>query len=143
VIQSDNILALNKKKKRERKGRRNLRATRLNPVGFIEVIIGIIVVIAVVVQGCILGFAAVEIVEGLDVVGVMHIILRLHRGNLRERGIEEPTIGMQRKGEKSRARELGTGKGKEKNVCSPCLDICLVFWGRQREKMRKGKYGYK
>jgi len=136
VIQIDNILALNKNR-RDRRGR-DLRATRLNPVSVFEVIIGLIVVIAVVIQGRILGFAAVEIVvEGIDVVGVVHVILRLHRGNLRERGIEEAIIGMQRKGEKSRARELGSGRRKEKNARVPLASIFVWFFGEA--KGRKGE----
>lgn len=74
-----------------RESERDLRAARLDPLGVVEVIVG--VVVAVVVQGSVLGLATVEIVvEGLDVVGVGHIILRLHRGNLTTREIQEPTI---------------------------------------------------
>ena len=59
-----------------------LGAARLNPVrivGVVEVIVGVVVVVTVVIHGRVLGLATVEIVvEGLHIVGVVHIVLGIH-----------------------------------------------------------------
>jgi len=67
---------------------------------------------------------SVEIIfKGIDVVGIMHMILQLYQGNLRERGIEEPRICTSGKKKKSKLQELESGRRKENNVCVIDFDI--------------------